>query len=97
VPGVTRAAVIRDPAITAGIGAWAAIQSVAPSLGVDVVPVNVRDPGEIERALTAFTRAGNGGFRCIRCISWDRKRAIERAPAWWIDQRERSVFATSRS
>jgi putative ABC transport system substrate-binding protein len=62
VPGVTRAAIIRDPAITAGIGAWAAIQSVAPSLGVDVVPVNVRDPGEIERALTAFARAGNGGL-----------------------------------
>jgi putative ABC transport system substrate-binding protein len=62
VPGLTRAAVIRDPAITAGIGAWAAIQSVAPSLSVDVVPVNGRDPGEIERALTALARAGTGGL-----------------------------------
>ena len=56
-PGVTRAAVLRDPAITAGIGQFAAIQSVAPSLGVEVSPVNVRDAGEIERAVTAFARS----------------------------------------
>ena len=55
-PGVTRAAVLRDPAITAGIGQFAAIQSVAPSLGVEVSPVNVRDAGEIERAVAAFAR-----------------------------------------
>ena len=61
-PGVTRAAVIRDPAITAGIGQFAAIQSVAPSLGVEVSPVNVRDAGEIERAVTAFARSANGGL-----------------------------------
>ena len=61
-PGVTRAAVIRDPAITAGIGQFAAIQSVAPSLGVEVSPVNVRDAGEIERAVTAFARSSNGGL-----------------------------------
>jgi putative ABC transport system substrate-binding protein len=61
-PGVTRAAVIRDPAITAGIGQFAAIQSVAPSLGVEVSPVNVRDAGEIERAITAFARSSNGGL-----------------------------------
>jgi putative ABC transport system substrate-binding protein len=48
-PGVTRAAVIRDAAITAGIGQWSAIQAVATSLGVEVSPVNVRDEGEIER------------------------------------------------
>jgi putative ABC transport system substrate-binding protein len=61
-PRVTRAAVIRDPAITAGIGQFAAIQSVAPSIGVEVSPVNVRDAGEIERAVTAFARAPNGGL-----------------------------------
>ena len=61
-PGVTRAAVLRDPAITAGIGQFAVIQSVAPSVGVEVSPVNVRDAGEIERAVTAFARFSNGGL-----------------------------------
>jgi putative tryptophan/tyrosine transport system substrate-binding protein len=61
-PGVTRAAVIRDPAITAGIGQFAAIQSVASSVGVEVSPVNVRDAGEIDRAITAFARSSNGGL-----------------------------------
>ena len=61
-PGVTRAAVLRDPAITAGIGQFAVIQSVAPSLGVEVSPVNVRDAGEIERAIAAFARSPNGGL-----------------------------------
>jgi len=61
-PGTTRAAVLRDPNMTAGIGQFAAIQTAGPSLGVEVVPVNVRDPGEIERAVTAFARAGNGGL-----------------------------------
>ena len=56
-PGVTRAAVLRDPAIAAGIGQFAVIQSVAPSLGVEVSPINVRDAGEIERAVTAFARS----------------------------------------
>jgi putative ABC transport system substrate-binding protein len=61
-PGVTRAAVLRDPAITSGIGQFAVIQSVAPSLGVEVSAVNVRDAGEIERAVTAFARSSNGGL-----------------------------------
>jgi ABC-type uncharacterized transport system substrate-binding protein len=61
-PGVTRAAVLRDPAIVSGIGQFAVIQSVASSVGMEVSPVNVRDPGEIERALTAFARASNGGL-----------------------------------
>jgi ABC-type uncharacterized transport system substrate-binding protein len=61
-PGVMRAAVIRDPTITVGIGMFGAIQSAAPSLGMEVSPVNVRDPGEIERALAAFARSGNGGL-----------------------------------
>jgi putative ABC transport system substrate-binding protein len=61
-PGMTRAAVIRDPAITAGIGQFGAIQAVAPSVGVEVTPVNVRDAGDIERAVTAFARSSNGGL-----------------------------------
>jgi putative ABC transport system substrate-binding protein len=61
-PHVTRAAVIRDPAITAGIGEFGSIQSVAPSLGVEVSPVNVRDASEIERGIAAFARSSNGGL-----------------------------------
>jgi len=61
-PAVTRAAVIRDPAITAGIGQFAAIQSVAPSIGVEVRPVNVRDAGEIERAIAVFARVPNSAL-----------------------------------
>jgi putative ABC transport system substrate-binding protein len=61
-PRVTRAAVLRDPAITAGIGQWGAIQSAAPSLGMEVSPVNVRDAGEIERAITTFARTSNGSL-----------------------------------
>jgi putative ABC transport system substrate-binding protein len=59
---VTRAAVIRDPAISAGIGQFGAIQSVAPSLGVEVSPINVRDAPEIERAIVAFARSSNSGL-----------------------------------
>jgi putative ABC transport system substrate-binding protein len=60
--GVTRAAVIRDPTISAGIGLFGAIQSVAPSLGVELSPVNVRDAGEIERAIAAFANSSNAGL-----------------------------------
>ena len=56
-PGVTRVAVLRDPAIAAGIGQFAAIQAVAPSFGVELSPVNMRDAGEIERAVAAFARS----------------------------------------
>ena len=61
-PTMTRAAVIRDPAITAGIGQWSAIQAVAPSFGVELSPVNVHDAGEIERQIVAFARRPNGGL-----------------------------------
>ena len=61
-PAVTRAAVLRDPAITSGVGQFGAIQSVAPSLGIEVSPVNVRDAGEIERAVAAFARTSNVGL-----------------------------------
>jgi putative ABC transport system substrate-binding protein len=61
-PGVTRVAVLRDPAISSGTGQFGAIQAVAPSLGVEVSPVNMRDAGEIERAVAAFARSTNGGL-----------------------------------
>jgi putative tryptophan/tyrosine transport system substrate-binding protein len=61
-PRVTRAAVLRDPAIASGIGQFGAIQALAPSLGMELSPVDVRDAGEIERAVTVFARAPNGGL-----------------------------------
>jgi putative tryptophan/tyrosine transport system substrate-binding protein len=61
-PGVTRAAVLRDSTLPSGLGQFGAIQSVAPSLGVEVIPVNVRDAGEIERSVAAFARSPNGGL-----------------------------------
>ena len=60
-PNVTRALVFRDPTSAAGIGQFAAVRSVAQSLGVELTPVNVRDTDEMERAVAAFARSGNGG------------------------------------
>jgi putative ABC transport system substrate-binding protein len=62
VPGVTRATVLRDPTAITGIGQFAVIQSVARSVGVEVTPLNVRDAGEIARAITVFARSSNGGL-----------------------------------
>ncbi|HET9533740.1 MAG TPA: ABC transporter substrate-binding protein [Mesorhizobium sp.] len=61
-PNVTRVAVFRDPTLAAGIGQFSAIQSVAQSLGVELVPFSVRDAGEIERGVAAFARSSNGGL-----------------------------------
>jgi putative ABC transport system substrate-binding protein len=61
-PAVTRAAVLRDPTIASGIGQFAAVQAVSPALGVDLSAVDVRDAGEIERAVTAFARSSIGGL-----------------------------------
>jgi putative ABC transport system substrate-binding protein len=61
-PNLMRAAIVRDANIPAGIGQFAAIQTVAPSFGVELSAVNVRDKSEIERALTAFVRRTNGGL-----------------------------------
>jgi putative ABC transport system substrate-binding protein len=61
-PGVTRVAVLRDPTIASGIGQFGAIQSAAPSLGLEATPFNVRDAGEIERDIAAFARSANGGL-----------------------------------
>jgi putative ABC transport system substrate-binding protein len=61
-PRTTRVAVLRDPALASGGGQLGAIQSVAPSFGVELSPVHVRESGEIERAITAFARQPNGGL-----------------------------------
>jgi ABC-type uncharacterized transport system substrate-binding protein len=61
-PSITRVAVLRDPAITAGIGQFGAIRSAAPALGIDVSPIDVRDVGEMERAVEAFARSSGGGL-----------------------------------
>jgi putative tryptophan/tyrosine transport system substrate-binding protein len=61
-PSVKRVAVLRDPGIPQGIGQFGAVQSLGPSLGVEVSPLNVRDAGEIERDITAFAREPNGGL-----------------------------------
>jgi putative ABC transport system substrate-binding protein len=61
-PGVTRAPILRDPTQPVGTGQFGAIQAAAPSLRVEVNPVNVRDAGEIESAVAAFARAPNGGL-----------------------------------
>jgi putative tryptophan/tyrosine transport system substrate-binding protein len=62
-PGVKRAAVLRDPTNPAGSGQWGAIQSVAPSFGVELSAVNMRsETGEIERAVAAFARQPNSGL-----------------------------------
>jgi ABC-type uncharacterized transport system substrate-binding protein len=61
-PGVKRAAVLRDPTISSGPAQFGVIQAAAPSVGVEVSPVNVHDASEIERGVTAFARSGNGGL-----------------------------------
>jgi ABC-type uncharacterized transport system substrate-binding protein len=61
-PGVTRAAILWDPTVAAGIGQFAIIQSVAPSFGIDVRAINLRDAAEVERSVAAFARTPNGGL-----------------------------------
>ena len=61
-PAIKRAGVMRDPTLAVGIGQFSAIQAMAPSLGVEITPINVRDASEIERAVAAFARLGNGGL-----------------------------------
>jgi putative ABC transport system substrate-binding protein len=61
-PNVTRAAVLRDPTLAAGIGQFAAIQATAPSVGVDLSVIDARDAGGIERAIAAFADEPNGGL-----------------------------------
>jgi putative ABC transport system substrate-binding protein len=61
-PSLTRVGILRDPATAAGIGQFAAIQSVSPSFAVELRPIDVREAGEIERAVTAFAGPSNGGL-----------------------------------
>jgi putative ABC transport system substrate-binding protein len=82
-PGVTRTAVLRDPAITAGIGQFAVIQSVAPSVGMEVIPINISDVVEMERAVSDFAREPNGGL-------------VVTASGWAITHRELIVSLAAR-
>jgi putative ABC transport system substrate-binding protein len=61
-PGVTRVAVVRDPTTAVGLGQFGAIQALAPSLGVEVSPINLRDAGEVEPGIAAFVRSSNDGL-----------------------------------
>ena len=61
-PRVKRAAILRDSSIAPGLGEFGVIQALAPSLGVELRPVDVRDAGEIERAITAFAQGSDGGM-----------------------------------
>ena len=61
VPGLKRVGVVRDPANAAGIGQWAIIQAAATATGMEVTPLPVREPGEIERGIAAFARSPDGG------------------------------------
>ena len=61
-PSVTRAAVLRDASVGSGVGQYAIIQAVAPSLGVELRAIDMRDPGEIERAIVTFAQSPNGGL-----------------------------------
>jgi putative tryptophan/tyrosine transport system substrate-binding protein len=61
-PGVKRVAVLRDPTISAGIGQFGAIQTAAPSFGVELTPISVHEAAEMERAVTSFAQSGNGGL-----------------------------------
>src|SRR6516164_9419111 len=61
-PSVTRAAVLRDPTFVAGIGQFAVIQAVAPSAGIEVSPIDLREQNQIERAIATFAQSPNGGL-----------------------------------
>jgi putative tryptophan/tyrosine transport system substrate-binding protein len=61
-PGVTHAAVLRDPTFAAGIGQFAVIQAVAPSVGIEVSPIDLREPNQIEHAIATFAQSPNSGI-----------------------------------
>jgi len=69
-PRLTRAAVLRDPGTPSGMPQFGIIQAVAPSLRVEVVPLNIRDASEIEHAIAAFARSPNGGLIVTTGESW---------------------------
>jgi putative ABC transport system substrate-binding protein len=61
-PGVTHVAVLRDPSFAPGVGQFAVIQAAAPSVGIEVSPIDLREPGQIEQAIASFAQAPNGGM-----------------------------------
>jgi putative tryptophan/tyrosine transport system substrate-binding protein len=61
-PHATRVAVLRDPALTAGVGQWSAIQTAARSFGMEATPISLSDARELERAISNFARSANGGL-----------------------------------
>src|SRR4051795_4885987 len=75
-PGVTRVAVLRDPPQGSATGQFGAIQTVAPSLRVEAIPVNLRDVSEIERAVATVARSGNGGLIVVAGGSASRHRNL---------------------
>ena len=81
IPRVTRAAVLRDTSIAVGLAQFGAVQAVAPSLGVELRPVDVRDAGEMERALAAFAQGSNDGMIVIGSPSAAIHRGLITAPA----------------
>jgi putative tryptophan/tyrosine transport system substrate-binding protein len=97
-PRVSRAAVLRDPAIASGIGQFGALQAAAPSLGLELTPVDVHDEREIERSVTAFARSPNSGLIVTAAPSATRHRdfivalaARHRLPAVYASR----VFVTA--
>ena len=75
-PGVTRAAVFRDPTDPSGIAQFGVIQAVAASFGVEAIPINVRDAGEIDRAVVGFARSPNGGLIMTSVVGVSLHRAL---------------------
>jgi putative tryptophan/tyrosine transport system substrate-binding protein len=75
-PGMTRAAVIRDPSITSGTGQFAAIQAVAPSFGVELTPIDARDSSGIEQTIAGFARGSNDGLIVTASPSAARRREL---------------------
>jgi putative ABC transport system substrate-binding protein len=61
-PNVTHAAILRDPTFVAGIGQFAVIQAAAPSVGIEVSPIDLHEPSQIERAIATFAQSPNGGI-----------------------------------
>jgi putative ABC transport system substrate-binding protein len=82
-PRVTRVAVLRDSAIASQIGMLGGIQSVAPALGMEMRPIDLRDPDEIERAVAAFAREPNGGLIVAPAGRAVRDRVQPLAPVGW--------------
>jgi len=80
-PGVTRVAVLRDTSSGSGVGQYAIIQAVAPSLGVELRPIDTRDAGEIERAVAAFARVPNSGMIAVGAPSVSVHRNLIITPA----------------